>query len=917
MLKNLGKNLFEEEKITKRTFALFTGLFLIMIIGIYSYFVVLQKSFIWEGDGFSQHYLIFKDYLALIKGYFADPSVGFPFWDWTNGMGADVLSAYGYYVVGDPFVYLGLLFPASMTELAYHVLVLLRVYAIGVAFLFYCRRMQVGSSGALVGSLMYTFTFYVILNVTRHPFFLMPMLFFPLLCIGIEKILHKESNTLFIVVIFLSACSNFYFFYMLSVLIFIYAVVRYFHLYGKRPIKHVLTYVWKAVYSYLIGLVLSSILFVPIVVGFLQSSREPGKFASGLLVYPVKYYGSLVLNQFVSERYLWTVFGFSSFALLLLPMLWMKRKKFGFISASIGLFAVMLLLPAFGSIMNGFAGPYNRWTFAIPLFVSLGAAMLYNDRFKLKKNEFTAMAGVLLIYSALIVWIIRFVEFRAAYITPLIFAGMIWLLLVLANRQQHKKPLTRGAKWFYSASLLVIIMVNLGYNARDYYYPSGQNTIELSLDYGTVDETYASTFDGLEQELPQGDKDISRIGVTSKDNHVKNQMIILEEMGLNSYLSVSNGYISNFARQLETGQFQLIQPLRNGFDDRQIANNFLGVRYILTERENEIYLPYGYEVVEDLSEKNSSFIVAETKNYYPFAYANTTYLTYESFEEMNPIQKEQFLSYGVTVDPEEVDTTDLTLFDQPLKVESKDVQVVSTDDSKASVEEDGINVKKDNGKVELILDDPTILQNAEVYVYLEGLDFAAKVSDPLTGTPTSFTARVALGEQKKSIRQSDVLSFSSYIKRNKLLFNMGYQEEDSNDGKISLQFSRAGTYALEDITVFVVPLDEDYSDRVAEKRDDQLNIETFNHKLINGSITMTEPSILSTTIPYTTGWEAEVNGKKVETILVNEGFIGLPLESGTSEVTFTYRPPFLLLGALLSLAGIALVVLNHLYWNKH
>lgn len=916
MLKNLGRNLFEEKKITKQTFALFTGLFLIMIIGIYSYFVVLQKSFIWEGDGFSQHYLIFKDYLTIIKDYFADPAAGFPFWDWTNGMGADVLSAYGYYVVGDPFVYLGLLFPASMTELAYHVLVLLRVYAIGVAFLFYCRRMQVGSSGALVGTVMYTFTFYVVLNVTRHPFFLMPMLFFPLLCIGIEKILHNESNTFFIAIIFLSACSNFYFFYMLSVLIFIYAVIRYFHLYGKKPIKHLLNYVWKAVYSYLIGLLLSCALFVPIVGGFLQSSREPGKFASGLLVYPVKYYWSLILNLFISERYLWTVFGFSSFALLLLPMLWIKRKKFGFISASLGLFAVMLVLPVFGSIMNGFAGPYNRWTFAIPLFSSLGAAMLYNNRFKLKKNEYTAMGWVLLIYSGAIVVMVQFTEFRTAFITPLIFAGMMWLIVVVANTQQDKRTLTIRSKWLYSASLLVLIMVNLGYNAMDYYYPWGQNSIELSVDYGTIDEEYLSTFDGLEQELPKDD-DISRIGVTSKDNHVKNQLIILEKMGLNSYLSVSNGYISNFARQLETSQFQLIQPLRNGFDDRQIANNFLGIRYILTEKKNEAYLPYGYEVVEELSDKSSTFSVAETQNYFPFAYANATYLTYESFEKMNPIEKEQFLSYGVVIDEKEVDPVDLTVFAQPLNVESKEVQISPKNQSNVSVEKDGITVKEENGEVELLLEDPTILRNAEVYVYLEGLDFTPSVSDPLTGTPTSFTARVALGERKKSIHQSDVLSFSSYIKRSKMLFNMGYQDEDSTDDTLTLQFSKAGKYALKDITVFIVPLDEEYSARVAEKRDNQLNIDTFNNKKVNGSITMSEPSILSTTIPYTKGWKATVNGEKVETLIVNEGFIGLPLAAGNSEVTFTYQPPFLVLGAILSLVGIGLVVINQLFLNKH
>ncbi len=916
MLKDLGENLFEEKKITKQTFALFTGLFLIMILGIYSYFVVVQKSFIWEGDGFSQHYLIFKDYLTSIKDYFADPSVGLPFWDWTNGMGADLLSAYGYYVIGDPFVYLGLLFPASMTELAFHILIILRLYFIGIAFLFYCREMQVGSSGALAGSMMYTFTFYVILNVTRHPFFLMPMLFFPLLCIGIEKILHNESNTVFIIIIFLSACSNFYFFYMLSVLIFIYAVIRYFHLYGKKTIRHFLTYVWVSIYSYLIGLLLSSVLFVPIVGGFLQSSREPGKFASGLLVYPVKYYWSLILNIFVSERYLWTVFGFSSFALFLLPLLWMKRKKFGYISISLGLFAVILLLPAFGSIMNGFAGPYNRWTFAIPLFISLGAALLFNSRFNLTKKEYSAMGWVLLLYSGAIILIMQVVGFKAAYVTPLIFAAVMWLLLVLANKQQTKKPLTRRSKWIYSAALLVIIMVDLGFSAMDYYYPWGQNSIELSLDYGTVDENYLSTFDGLEQELPQN-QDISRIGVTSKDNQVKNQMITLEKMGLNSYLSVSNGYISNFAKQLESGQFQLIQPLRNGFDDRQIANNFLGIRYILTEKENEAYLPYGYEVMDDLSDKSSSFVVAETKNYFPFAYANTTYLTYESFRQLNPIEKEQFLSYGVVVSSEEVDTTDLTLFDQALEVKSEDYQLVSNDSSKASVEEEGIIINEPNGKVELVLDDSTALQNAEVYVYLEGLDFTPSVSDPLTRTPTSFTAQVALGERKKAIRQSDILSFSSYIKRSEMLFNMGYQDENSEEETISLQFSEVGEYALEDITVFVVPLDEDYSTRVAEKRTNQLNIEQFTNKIVSGSITMTESAILSTTIPYTQGWKAEVNGEEVETILVNEGFIGLPLEAGTSAVTFMYQPPFLIMGAWLSFAGLAALALNYVFWNRH
>ena len=80
---------------------------------------------------------------------------------------------------------------------------------------------------------------------------------------------------------------------------------------------------------------------------------------------------------------------------------------------------------------------------------------------------------------------------------------------------------------------------------------------------------------------------------------------------------------------------------------------------------------------------------------------------------------------------------------------------------------------------------------------------------------------------------------------------------------------------------------------------------------------MSKPSILSTTIPYTKGWKATVNGEKVETLIVNEGFIGLPLAAGNSEVTFTYQTPFLVLGALLSLLGIGLLVVNHLFLNRY
>src|SRR5699024_9498117 len=111
-------------------------------------------------------------------------------------------------------------------------------------------------------------------NVTRHPFFLMPMILFPLLCIGIEKVLNNESNNLFIILICISTFNNFYFFYMLTILIIIYAIIRYFNIYGKKQWKKIFPYIWRASYSYIIGVLLAGILFFPMVWGFLHSSRE-------------------------------------------------------------------------------------------------------------------------------------------------------------------------------------------------------------------------------------------------------------------------------------------------------------------------------------------------------------------------------------------------------------------------------------------------------------------------------------------------------------------------------------------------------------------------------------------------------------------------------------------------------------------
>lgn len=893
-----------KKKNTSKEILWYSLLFLIVMAAIYGYFIVSGTSFIWQSDGFTQHYVLFKDYVAMWQEFIQNPSNGFQNWDWTIGLGADVISSYGYYVVGDPFVYLGLLFPQSMMEFAFHFLIVSRIYCIGLAFMFYARKMNVQGAGLLVGTFVYTFAHYVTLNATRHPFFLMPMIFFPLLCLGVEKILRKESALLFAAVVCVSATSNFYFFYKLTVLIFIYAVFRYFEL--GIPLKKLWKYFWQALSHYLIGVCMSAVVLFPVIWGFLQSSREPGTFASGMTLYPLQYYVNLLANVFISESYLWTVLGFAGIVMLVIPLFFVQRKVFGAIPFMMALFLIMLLFPAFGSIMNGLSGPYNRWTFIIPLLLGIAVARLYQYRFDWNKKDRLAMFIGCLFFSTVALAFQVIGHFSWARTVPVVAAFLAWALLEMTARRREKGKLTNGWEKAVSAIIFFSVIGNVIFNAQEYYYPAGQNKVAELLPYGTADDQYEEVFDQVEKEIPPvSNDDIFRIGLTAKDNHIRNHMIYLERMGMNSYLSITNGSVAQFARQLELGSFQLIQPVRNGMDDRRIANHLLGVQYIVTEISNEKYLPYGYEVIYR-SKGENAHLIAETDQAYPFAYANRVVMDNEEFEMLNPVEKEEFLSTGFTAAADDMDSDQLDSFDSNFSTKEISHTVRSEDEDKLKIENNQVVIKDSDGKLLIELEDVNEIQQTELYVYLKGMDFEPDPSKTYHRVNTSFNTKVAFNGRTKTIHQSDKQSFSSYIHREKMLFNLGHQA-DTGSNTITVQFGKPGTYELEDIIIYALPVEEDtYNDKVAEKKAQQLDVTTFENEHIEGSISQEKDAVLVTSIPYSVGWSARVNGEEVDTMKVNYGFIGIPLKAGTSKVEFLYETPFLKAGFVISLFGVGL-----------
>lgn len=890
-------------RVNRRTFINYTILFLIMAALIFIPFIIQGKSFIHQGDGFHQHYPFFRQYLNMIRTFFQTGD--WQQWDWSIGLGQDTLLTYGYYVVGDPFVYLGLLFPKGSEEFAFHMVMIARIWAVGASFLLYARKMNFGEMSSLIASLLYAFSHYTIYNVVRHPFFIHPLIFLPLIALGIEKIYQKESGTFFAVMIGLAAISNFYFFYMLTILVFIYALIRYPDYGNGWPIFG--QWLLKFIVLYLIGLLISAVLFLPQVYGFLTASRSPNFPPISLFIYPINYYGLLLINSITPGTIFWTVGGLSIVTVLSLPFLFRRRQKNKGLFWGILSFLFMLLIPLFGSVMNGLSAPYNRFSFVFPFYFAL-ALIYFLDHFdEISLEDLKWMKRLMLVFTFGYVILTFVTREYVMYLTPLIVGwGAFYIWTSAFDKLLKPKKMQR---W-----ILGITITNMVTNALIFYLPIGKNAMAGTEDYGTIDEAYDQVFAELENKLP--DDEWYRVGVSSEDPVVRNHYAWHDLNGLNSYVSMTNGAVSDFAEMIETSQYQIIQPLRNGIDDRRIANETLGVRYILTAIENEPYLPAGYKVSETLSDFEQGILVAETQNNRPFAYVESDFVLVDKVSDMHPVQREGVLEQAVILEKPNAMMQPL-LFNPTFISHSGyletfiGIELETNFQLNESVE---FTVTEANSALVIQFDQPEDFVNQEVFLSIEGITFTPPETFPGARENTSYAINTHFNEQVKGINQLNKYSFSSYFKRENILLHLN--EVTQPQLSMGLVFEDEGLYEFDRISVVSRPANPAQSAAYADRRQrNNLELDYFSDESIKGHIE-TEGGMLVTSMPYARGWTVLVDGEEVDKEKVNVGFIGIPLNAGEYVIEFVYETPFLKIGLFLTIFGVVGITIYEFWWRK-
>lgn len=121
----------------------------------------------------------------------------------------------------------------------------------------------------------------------------------------------------------------------------------------------------------------------------------------------------------------------------------------------------------------------------------------------------------------------------------------------------------------------------------------------------------------------------------------------------------------------------------------------------------------------------------------------------------------------------------------------------------------------------------------------------------------------------------------------------------------------ANRYHLERLDINDIeknPGEIQYFDAAAIRQ--QLGVENvrYSQNRIMHDYVISEPKLITYTIPYNKGWKAYANGKQIPLYEVNNGFIGIGLlEGGTYEVELIYSSPGVIIGCVLS--GITILII--------
>lgn len=855
-----------------------------------------------QGDNINQHYTaltyIGKWYRQIIRNIFIHHDFNIPLYDFDLQYGADIISTFSHYGIGDPFNILSAVVPAKYTEYLFWFLMVLRTYVMGIAFSKYSFYRGNSRFSTLTGSIIYLSCGFNIGPCISQIIFQSALVWFPFVLLGVEKAFREKKFGVYVISSGLFACSSVYFYYMAVFGIILYCII--YVIINKFDIQRAFKYAGAFLFNSILALGLFGFLIFPVSISMLTNARVGTEFHVPFL-YELSYYLSLPGYIFNTGSTYSEYFGFSPVAVVLLIFL-LVRPKSKYLKITVGITAICLMIPWFGHLLNGNSYVGNRWTymlaFGMAYCTTVGIAELGEISESEKRKVLAAilcLGGVCLAYesnrTSSVFW--------GLFICAIFFLGCI----LLNQDSSHKK-----------FQILTFVCIFAGiFNLTQGIGATFGNRINLGDVYDKVNNTPARIA-GHNIEKDRFCRIDQSGGALTRYNQSLYHFIKSTEY----YWSTASSTTLDFLTM--TGISSYFGAMSRGVDSRRLIEDFLGVKYFLVKGGEEKDIPYSFDekiADEKIEGSNYSLYKSDNSSIDLIRYYKNT-ISPQAFEAAALEDRQEILLQAAVVEGE-------NQAEGLLKISNREIEYTIVDNDDVKTEEGKFIVEKD--KAYLTLELSEVPRAGELYVVIEGMEYKGtnpfreadrEEADKVSGNQKwqnlkkslkwkeESIAEIQFGYDKtwKSIKYPTPDNQHGYG-RDSFICNLGYHEVGESS-KLQVYFIRAGEYKLSSLRVVVQPMNE----LKTYERDmyDSIEQEThFSVNAIQSELRVLEEGHIQYALPFSTGWKAYVNGEETELKKSSVIFMGCSLPAGDYRIELKYTTPGLKAGICFSLVSLGIL----------
>lgn len=922
----------------KRLVLNYTALFAVIALLSFSFFLIFNKSLIHQNsDGVIQHYSSLVKLRHLLRDFIQ--AKGISWWSQDVALGGDTIGNLGMLTLSDPFSYLAALFPVKYMDISFSVAIILRLYFAGLALMGFIRYRGFSNGLCLLSAISYAFCAWAIGSM-RHPFFLLPMILFPLVIWGIEKVFQKESPFLFIFSVALSLFSSIYFSYMTGVFALIYVFVRYFSEETSKGFKSFFSIFFKLFGCFIIACLLAAPFLILTVFALLKCNTTS---VLGIDVFLTLKQFLLYIPSFVTKAEVFGNFSYTAvnaLLVLLIPfaVMGLKNREKRVPSMMFLFSALMVAFPLWGSVMNGLSYSVGRWCYIYAFFCIWAGIEQWEAFRNMGKRERNVCAvWISVLFIAVVIAGVVFRILSSVGIALSFFEFFFMVLFLTKNKMRLQY-------------VIILVSFNIGMSWCLRFSPFGYNGGSGIEEYAGIGECYERYENSvLRSAAGIKDKDFYRLDFAEHIGMNGNKYV-LTTLPANESVYWNVNTISGYYSTIEDSVFKYHKQVLNsqncerrvsvfGNDNRSRLNFLQGVKYYLYEKKNvnkEIetakYAGYGFT---DIKEKNQVKI-KKSKYNVGLGYVFPKIISEEEYAKMEPLKCEQTMMQAVVLDQDTIKKNQLeNLLVEESQLQYEDSSLAYEIGDNTSVEWEGTNafrVTGDNDKIYLSV--PKV-KNAEIYVEFKNLKripytteellqrqkdrgqkFSAyesrmrSISSLMRGKITDeFSAYIGVGNRQKYVAYLSQQAMGM-AGLSDFMINIGYFDE-LND-QISMQFPVDGCYNFDDIKVYAVA-QNNFDIQAEQLVNNRFTATTVKDDYIEGAINSVYDGWLYLNIVYNSGWRVYVDGEEKECTRTDTCFSGLPVTSGRHTVVLKYEPYGIkyymiatLLG-ILSCAGVAIV----------